>query len=113
MIVHNATFMVEAHKGAEFLEWFAPLAHKAGPDGCCHLSVLREAGNVKRSDGGEDLHPVGRQGEPLSVAYQAEFESENEMSRWLSSRFRPLAAAFERRYINAGMVFTSVSERIF
>lgn len=113
MIVHNATFMVEKQRGVEFLEWFAPLAHKAGPEGRCHLSVLREAGNIKKSDGDEELHAVDRNGEPLSVAFHVEFESEQEMERWINSRFKPLAAAFERRYLHAGMIFTSVSERIF
>mgnify|MGYP000776646298 CR=1 FL=1 len=113
MIIHNATFMVERQMGAEFLDWFAPLAHKAAPVGRAHLSVLREAGNINKKGGEEKLHPVGTDGEPLSVAFQVEFESVEDMDKWIGSRFRPLAAAFERRYVNAGMIFTSVSERIF
>ncbi len=113
MIIHNATFIVEARNGAGFLEWFAPLAHKAGPEGRSHLSVLRKAGNVTEGDENEVLHTAGGEGEPLSVAFQAEFDTENEMTKWIGSRFRPIASAFGRRYANAGMVFTSVSERIF
>ncbi len=44
MLIHNATFMVDPHRGAEFLEWFAPLARKAGPEGKSRLSVMRQAG---------------------------------------------------------------------
>lgn len=113
MIIHNATFMVERQVGAEFLDWFAPLAHKAAPEGRAHLSVLREAGNINKKRGEEELHSVGADEEPLSVAFQVEFESVEDMDKWIGSRFRPLAAAFERRYVNAGMIFTSVSERIF
>lgn len=102
MLIHNATFMVDPHRGAEFLEWFAPLARKAGPEGKSRLSVMRQAG-------GETA------GEPqaLCVAFQGEFESMEDVAAWTSKRLRPLVAAFERRFAPDAMVFTSVFETIF
>lgn len=102
MLIHNATFMVEAQKGAEFLEWFAPLAHKAAPEGKSRLSVMRQAG-------GE----VAGEAQPLSVAFQAEFETMAEIEEWTAKRLRPLVAAFERRFAPEAMVFTSVFEEIW
>ncbi|MDE6339101.1 MAG: hypothetical protein K2K97_04865 [Muribaculaceae bacterium] len=102
MLIHNATFMVEQRRGAEFLEWFAPLAHKAGPEGRSHLSVMRQAG-------GE----VAGEVQPLSVAFQVEFETTEEIDDWVLHRLRPLVAAFERRFAPDAMVFTSIFETIF
>lgn len=107
MLVFNSTYIIDREKGCEFLEWFAPLAHKAGPEGRAHLAVLK--GGLDKLDG---LDESDRQ-EPLSVAFQVEFDSRQEMNKWIASRFRPLAAAFERRYSPPGMIFTSISERIF
>lgn len=94
--------MVEALRGAEFLEWFAPLARKAAPEGRSRLSVMRQAA-------GE----VAGAGQPLSVAFQAEFETMAEIEEWTAKRLRPLVAAFERRFAPEAMVFTSVFETIF
>ena len=117
MYIHNATFMIEARKGVEFLEWFAPLARKAcklpvrtdgkeGEEGeeefIGHLSVLKEAQG----------HEPGS-GEPLSVAFQVEFEDMSRLHEWREKRLRPLISAFERRFAPEAMVFTSVFESIF
>lgn len=113
MLVFNSTYIIDREKGCEFLEWFAPLAHKAGPEGRAHLAVLRGGlDRLDKLDGLDGLDESDRQ-EPLSVAFQVEFDSRQEMNKWIASRFRPLAAAFERRYTPPGMIFTSISERIF
>lgn len=101
MLIHNATFMVEYDKGAEFLKWFVPLAHKAGGESG-HVSVLREAHGV----------PSG-ESHPLSVAFQVAFDNKDQVEAWRAKRLRPLVKAFERRYAPHGMVFTSVFESIF
>lgn len=102
MLIYNATFMVDPQRGAEFLEWFAPLAHKAGPEGRSRLSVMRQAG-------GEEADAS----QALSVAFQGEFETIDEVETWVAKRLRPLVAAFERRFAPDAMVFTSVFESIF
>lgn len=102
MLIHNATFMVEPERGAEFLEWFAPLARKAGPEGRSRLSVMRQAGGQ-----------IAGEAQALSVAFQGEFESMVEIEEWTAKRLRPLIAAFERRFAPDAMVFTSVFETIF
>ncbi len=94
--------MVDPRRGAEFLEWFAPLARKAGPEGRSRLSVMRQAG-------GE----VAGEAQALSVAFQGEFETMAEIEEWTAKRLRPLVAAFERRFAPDAMVFTSVFETIF
>ncbi len=114
MYIHNATFMIDGSKGVEFLEWFAPLARKACklPDHASgkemeveltgHLSVLKEAQG----------HAPGA-GEPLSIAFQVEFDDMSRLNVWREKRLRPLVSAFERRYAPEAMVFTSVFESIF
>lgn len=94
--------MVDPQRGAEFLEWFAPLARKAGPEGMSRLSVMRQAGD---ETAGET--------QALCVAFQGEFESMEDVAAWTSKRLRPLVAAFERRFAPDAMVFTSVFETIF
>lgn len=94
--------MVDPQRGAEFLEWFAPLARKAGPEGKSRLSVMRQAG-------GETAGET----QALCVAFQGEFESMEDVAAWMSKRLRPLVAAFERRFSPDAMVFTSVFETIF
>lgn len=79
MLIHNATFMVDPQRGAEFLEWFAPLARKAGPEGKSRLSVMRQAG-------GETAGET----QALCVAFQGEFESMEDVAAWTSKRLRPL-----------------------
>ncbi|MBD5340249.1 MAG: DUF4286 family protein [Muribaculaceae bacterium] len=102
MLIHNATFMVEPQRGAEFLEWFAPLAHKAGPEGKSRLSVMRQAGGA-----------VAGEAQALSVAFQGEFDTMEEIELWTSKRLNPLVAAFQRRFAPDAMVFTSIFETIF
>ena len=102
MLIHNATFMVDPRRGAEFLEWFAPLAHKAGPEGRSRLSVMRQAGGAEAGEA-----------QALSVAFQGEFDTMQEIDEWTAKRLRPLIAAFERRFAPEAMVFTSVFETIF
>lgn len=102
MLIHNATFMVDPRRGEEFLEWFAPLAHKAGPEGKSRLSVMRQAGGA----------PAG-EAQALSVAFQGEFDTMQEIDEWTAKRLRPLVAAFERRFAPDAMVFTSIFETIF
>lgn len=99
MLIHNATFMVAPERGAEFIDWFVPLARKAGPEGKYRVSVMRQAGGTAATDG-----------QALSVAFQAEFESMAEIGEWTGKRLRPLVAAFERRFAPEAMVFTSVFE---
>ncbi len=94
--------MVDPQRGAEFLEWFAPLARKAGPEGKSRLSVMRQAG-------GETAGET----QALCVAFQGEFESMEDVAAWTSKRLRPLVDAFERRFAPDAMVFTSVFETIF
>ena len=114
MYIHNATFMIDAGKGGEFLEWFAPLARKScklhvysGGEEIevvqkSHLSVLRETQGHRPGDG-----------EPLSVAFQVEFNDMVLLHEWREKRLRPLVSAFERRFAPEAMVFTSVFESIF
>lgn len=94
--------MVDPCRGAEFLEWFAPLARKAGPEGRSRLSVMRQAGGV-----------MAGETQALSVAFQGEFETMKEIEAWTTKRLRPLVATFERRFAPDAMVFTSVFETIF
>lgn len=102
MLIHNATFMVAPERGAEFLEWIAPLAYKAGGRRRPRLSVMRQAGGATADEA-----------QALSVAFQVEFETMAEVEEWTGKRLRPLVAAFERRYAPDAMVFTSVFETIF
>lgn len=94
--------MVDPRRGAEFLEWFTPLARKAGPEGRSRLSVMRQAG-------GE----VAGESQALSVAFQGEFETMTEIEEWVAKRLRPLVSAFERRFAPDALVFTSVFETVF
>ena len=110
MLIHNATFMVEPQKGAEFLEWFAPLARKASSGERARLSVLRNAGKAMYTE--SDMLDFD-DSQPLSVAFQCEFDSMKELNEWREKRLRPLTAAFEQRYAPDAMVFTSVFEQIF
>ncbi len=102
MLIHNATFMTDPQRRAEFISWFVPLARKAGPEGHTRLSVMRQAGG----------EPAGKS-QALSVAFQVEFNTMPEIEDWVQRRLRPLVAAFERRFAPGAMVFTSVFETIF
>lgn len=101
MLIHNATFMISPSRGEEFVDWFLPLARKAGPEGKCRVSVMRQAGGTAASDG-----------QALSFAFQAEFDTMAEIEDWSARRLRPLVAAFERRFAPEAMVFTSVFETL-
>ncbi len=102
MLIHNATFMIAPERGEEFLDWFVPLARKAGPEGRSHVSIMRQAGGTAYSDD-----------QAMSIAFRAEFDTMPEIAEWTAKRLRPLVAAFERRFAPEAMVFTSVFETIF
>lgn len=93
--------MISPERREEFAEWFIPLARKAGPEGRCRVSMMREAGGAVSDDG-----------QAVSFAFQAEFETMAEIEAWVRGRLRPLVAAFERRFAPEAMVFTSVFETL-
>lgn len=107
MVIHNATFMMEREKEAEFVDWLRGCVLGGGQFAeslrgrRVRMSAMREAGGVDY-----------RQAEAQSVAFQVEFESIEDARKWSREALPSVAARFEERFGPQAMVFTSVFEEM-
>lgn len=99
MLIHNATFMMECRREAEFIEWFKENLPALGSLSNPRLSCMREAGGIDY-----------RHAEAQSVAFQTEFSDIEQAHAWSESKFASLAANFEEKFGPQAMVFVSIFE---
>lgn len=101
MYIHNATFIVAPDREDELIDWLSTRVAKAAAGAVSRLSVLRRL---------SDEEPEEK--EAVSLAFQVEFSTMEEIERWVAESFNPLVSEFNNDFDSNGVVFCSVSETI-